>query len=71
MGPLLDDGLARDGANSLQLQASLLVDLGEQVSVVVVGERDRRVARASRDLGGVDSGESEQGNSRVLQIVRS
>jgi hypothetical protein len=63
--------LARSGPQGLELGTRLLVDLGQQVPVAVVGERDARVTGSSGDLGRVHPGSGQEGDSCVLEIARS
>ena len=61
---------ARSGPQGLELDTRLLVDLGQQVPVTAVGERDARVPGSSGDLGRVHPGSGQDGHTGVLEIVR-
>ena len=64
----LTNGLATD---PLQFSSRLLVDLGEEVPVTVIGERDGTVTGTSRNLRGINTREREQRDASVLQVTTS
>jgi len=54
---------------SRQAWRRVAIGLGEEVSVVVVGESHARMAGSSRDLRGVDARGREQTDSGVFQVM--